>query len=101
MLLRRATEPSLMTPFWTDWRLLMGLHREHGEKCNSCQCRRLFCAFCLILKDPRGQGKYCIYLDTLPILCFAVMEVAHKRPDSSLYEAKEASSVGETRREKH
>lgn len=37
----------------------------------------------------------------LPVFSFAVMEVSHKKPDSSLYEAKEASSVGETRREKH
>lgn len=60
MLLHHATEASLMTPFRTDWRLLMGLPREHGKRRNSYQCRRLFSVFCLFWqiqgKDPFWKG---------------------------------------------
>lgn len=38
-------------------------------------------------------------LVTLASFCFALMEVSHKKPDSSLQEAKEVSSVGKTRKE--
>lgn len=52
------------------------------------------------LRDPRCQERHCTYLDTIRIFCVvAVMKVSHKKPDS-LHEAKEASPVVETRREK-
>lgn len=53
------------------------------------------------LRDQRCQERYCTNLDAIHIFCVAaVMKVSHKKPDSSLYKAKEASPVVETRREK-